>query len=192
MITIAGHQRRQRRTRRCLSIWTGSATKRTGGLLPIQQHISSALLSLQIKRIHGVQIWCVALDGTRGFAPADYVVGDHHLWSRLRASRSCGGWPSSTVTALCPQDYVWPLEAHPASCRTGYVIGDYPLGHGFLPCRFTCRYYSTPGFMPYRKCVRCSLSLIMACAYRFYVSLLMAHEALCHAGNMTSGHRHWQ
>jgi hypothetical protein len=29
----------------------------------------------------------------------------------------------------------------------------------------------------------------MDCAYRFYVTPLTAHEALCHAGNMTSVHR---
>jgi hypothetical protein len=101
------------------------------------------------------------------------VTGIYYPRSRLRASRLCGGWSSSLATTSSQQVMWWMTIIY---------------SHGFMPAGLRVTIGGTPRFMPYRLCDRWLSLWPRLYAMQYYMSLLIAHEALCHTGNVTGVH----
>jgi hypothetical protein len=99
------------------------------------------------------------------------------LWDR------CSSSPRSWLL----WNYMSPLMAYEASCQTGCVTGDLHPQSTLWAKQVMCRVIPIPEPTCYMASVHRSRSRL--CAYRFYVSSLTTHEALCHTGNMTGVHR---
>jgi hypothetical protein len=90
-------------------------------------HLLQASFSTDQKNPWRTGFMCRPWWHTRIRAKQFYVTGDPYLWSRLRASRLCGGCSSPLITALCLQVLSVVLDGTHGLGPSSYVTGDpYP------------------------------------------------------------------